>query len=72
MITDEAKTIGAKLNVARRRRGLTLSEIASLTGMSAPAICKTLKGQTCAVKTVRRIAGVLGVSMDELIVEPNT
>lgn len=64
----EPNTPGARVQSARKRRGMTQRELAEASGLSLPAIKKIEQGAygSMRLETVRRLAVALGVSTSAL------
>jgi transcriptional regulator with XRE-family HTH domain len=60
---DETRTVGDRLRVVRKRRGLTQRQVARLAGVSLSLISKLEQGerQDTRTETLRRLAVALGV-----------
>lgn len=62
------KAIGARIKVARVRKGITQGAIAKLAGLSTPHISNIETGNTkLGLPTIIHLANVLDVSVDELL-----
>lgn len=62
------KAIGARIKVARIRKGITQGAIAKLAGLSTPHISNIETGNTkLGLPTIIHLANVLDVSVDELL-----
>lgn len=65
-----AKSIGSKIAAARRRRGLTQTELAALAGCSRQTVCEVEHDHyEPTIKTLRRLARVLKVTVVSLWME---
>ncbi|MFK0074687.1 helix-turn-helix domain-containing protein [Arthrobacter woluwensis] len=63
-----AQAVADELRGAVSRARMTQGELSKRTGLGAPTISKTLNGVRVAdVEDVRRIAGALGLSANEII-----
>ena len=61
-------TIGKRIGLLRRQKGLTQEELASHMGVSPQAVSKWENDQTCPdISALPKLAGLLGVSVDELL-----
>lgn len=62
------KKFGEKLHTLRQQRGLTTRELGGLLGVSHTFVIKMEQGQkTPNVAMVVKIAGVFGVTVDQLV-----
>ena len=61
-------TIGKRICLLRKEKGLTQEELASHMGVSPQAVSKWENDQTCPdISALPKLAGLLGVSVDELL-----
>ena len=61
-------TIGKRIGLLRKEKGLTQEELASHMGVSPQAVSKWENDQTCPdISALPKLAGLLGVSVDELL-----
>ena len=61
-------TIGKRIGLLRRQKGLTQEELASHMGVSPQAVSKWENDQTCPdISALPKLARLLGVSVDELL-----
>ena len=61
-------TIGKRIGLLRRQKGLTQEELAGHMGVSPQAVSKWENDQTCPdISALPKLAGLLGVSVDELL-----
>ena len=61
-------TIGKRITLLRKEKGLTQEELATHMGVSPQAVSKWENDQTCAdISALPRLARLLGVSVDELL-----
>ena len=61
-------TIGKRIGLLRKEKGLTQEELASHMGVSPQAVSKWANDQTCPdISALPKLAGLLGVSVDELL-----
>ena len=61
-------TIGKRIGLLRKEKGLTQEELASHMGVSPQAVSKWENDQTCPdISALPRLARLLGVSVDELL-----
>src|SRR6185437_2475120 len=67
-VSDEQK-LGQRLQAARQAAGLTQQALCQKAGLSYSTLAKIERGaiKTPSVFTIQSIAGVLGVSLDELV-----
>jgi len=63
-------TIGARVLIWRRRRDLTLEELAARAGVHANTIWRLEEGRGCSVATAAKVAAALEVEIAVLI--PNS
>jgi transcriptional regulator with XRE-family HTH domain len=70
---DEARTVGDRMRVVRRRRGLSQREVARLAGVSLSLISKLEQGerQDTRTETLRKLAVALNVPTMALIGDPS-
>ncbi|OFE15934.1 XRE family transcriptional regulator [Humibacillus sp. DSM 29435] len=65
--------VGARLRAARRRRGLTLDQLATATGLTKSFLSRLERDQVSpSVATLVRVCGVLGLGVGELFEPPKT
>lgn len=70
MTADEEFQIGAGLRRARRRKGLTLREVAESTGVTESFLSQVERDVASpSIATLRRIATALGLSIGEILDE---
>ena len=61
-------TIGKRITLLRKEKGLTQEELATHMGVSPQAVSKWENDQTCPdISALPRLARLLGVSVDELL-----
>ena len=61
-------TIGKRITLLRKEKGLTQEELASHMGISPQAVSKWENDQTCPdISALPRLAKLLGVTVDELL-----
>ena len=61
-------TIGKRIGLLRRQKGLTQEELASHMGVSPQAVSKWENDQTCPdISALPKLSRLLGVSVDELL-----
>ena len=61
-------TIGKRIGLLRRQKGLTQEELASHMGVSPQAVSKWENDQTCPnISALPKLARLLGVTVDELL-----
>lgn len=61
-------TIGKRIGLLRRQKGLTQEELASHMGVSPQAVSKWENDQTCPdITSLPKLAKLLGVTVDELL-----
>ena len=61
-------TIGKRIGLLRKEKGLTQEELASHMGVSPQAVSKWENDQTCPdISALPKLAKLLGVSVDELL-----
>ena len=61
-------TIGKRIGLLRRQKGMTQEELASHMGVSPQAVSKWENDQTCPdISALPKLAKLFGVSMDELL-----
>ena len=61
-------TIGKRIALLRKEKGLTQEELANHMGVSPQAVSKWENDQTCPdISALPKLAGLLGVSVDELL-----
>ena len=61
-------TIGKRIGLLRKEKGLTQEELASHMGVSPQAVSKWENDQTCPdISALPKLARLLGVSVDELL-----
>ena len=61
-------TIGKRIGLLRKEKGLTQEELAQHMGVSPQAVSKWENDQTCPdISALPKLAGLLGVSVDELL-----
>ena len=61
-------TIGKRIGLLRKEKGLTQEELANHMGVSPQAVSKWENDQTCPdISALPRLAGLLGVTVDELL-----
>ena len=73
MTQQESQTeLGARLRIARQSMGLTLAGVGQQIGMSQSYLSDLERGtlENPTIDTVRRLAGVLNVTVAELIGDP--
>lgn len=59
--------VGARLRIARHRRGITLAELARRCGVSESFLSQVERGRTSAsISSLRSIASALGLTMSDL------
>ena len=64
-------TIGKRIGLLRKEKGLTQEELAQHMGISPQAVSKWEHDQTCPdISALPKLAGLLGVSVDELLSGP--
>jgi len=64
--------VGAKIKLNLLCRNMTQAELAERTGITAPVICRIVKGmRPLDLYTARRLASELDVSLDELADVPD-
>lgn len=60
-----SKTVGNSLEIARKKRGMTIAEVAEAIGTSRAAVTRMEKGeQNQGIETIQRYADVLGFQID--------
>lgn len=59
-----------RLRQIKEERGLTLKQIADMSGLPKRTIEETIYRDTCSVRTAIKIADALGVTLDELCRDP--
>lgn len=70
-IDELNRRIGEKLRALRTGRGLTLDQLAALTGVSKPMLSQVERGETNpTVGTLWKIAGGLGLPFSALLEDP--
>ena len=74
MDSDDASMIGARVRAARIRQGMSLAELASVTGLSKSFLSRAERGERGLDRrsTVQKIAEALHVGMTELTGQPYT
>ena len=61
------RTNGQKIRIAREKRGLTLAQLAEKIGKTAPYLSDIERGnRRGSYETLERIAGVLGLTVEEI------
>ena len=61
-------TIGKRIGLLRRQKGLTQEELANHMGVSPQAVSKWENDQTCPdISALPKLAGLLGVTVDALL-----
>ena len=61
-------TIGKRIGLLRKEKGLTQEELANHMGVSPQAVSKWENDQTCPdISALPKLAGLLGVTVDELL-----
>ncbi len=64
----DTNNLGRKIADARRRSGLTQSDLASRVGVTAQAVSKWEQGRSCPdIAILDEIADALGISLFELL-----
>jgi transcriptional regulator with XRE-family HTH domain len=66
------KTLGLRLQDARKKAGLTQQELCQKSGLSYSTLAKIERGaiKSPSIFTIQQIAGVLGVGVDQLVGPP--
>src|ERR1700742_5119891 len=72
MATDDFKRLGARLRAARRQRGLSLSEVAGATDMSASFLSHVENGKgDITFMRLRRLVVLYGMQLVDLVAAPH-
>lgn len=66
--TDYLKTVGMEVRVARIRKGLSIREVAKLTGLCESSLNQLENGKhDVKILTYKRIADALGISIKDIL-----
>lgn len=72
MATDDFKRLGSRLRAARRARGLSLSEVAGATDMSASFLSHVENGKgDITFMRLRRLVALYGMQLVDLVAAPH-
>ena len=67
-MSHELEAIGARIKRARKKKKLSQADLAALLNLSSAHVSQIERGKTnCSITILRRIAEVLGVSSDWLL-----
>lgn len=58
--------IGARLRAHRQRQGISLRQLARRVGMSPGGLSQLETGKSASIGSIRKVAGALDLSLDEL------
>lgn len=63
----DLNSVGSRIRILRRRRGLSQEQLGEMTGFSQPKISKMENGTCDSLSDLRTVAQALGVGIEELI-----
>lgn len=61
-----------KLERARRLKGWTKARLAQMVGLTAPAISAIWRGDSKNAETLKQIADVLGLEVEDILIDDST